>query len=133
MRCRRTRGGTGPSAGLLAGLLTVWMVLAGCSSSAVDEAGQSDANGYVCLKCGAKFYTERKVFAEKCPTCQTIDIKGVVGFVCEKDQHMIIGPGGRDWVPCDQCGGRTSALRLPKESELKSWGAEKKTRKEILL
>ena len=118
-------------------LVLAWLALGlwavGCSSSVVDEAGQTDANGYLCLKCQARFYTGRALFAERCPACQSTDIKTVVGFVCEKDQNMVIAPGGRDSVPCDRCGGRTTAIKMPREAELKAWGAEEKGKTEVLL
>jgi len=37
-------------------------LLASCKKDATFDALDTDANGYLCLKCGAKFYTERTVF-----------------------------------------------------------------------
>ena len=103
----------------------------GCGKSHVDEALSSDANGYLCLKCQAKFYTERTVFPTRCPQCKKPNIEEVMGFVCEADKQMTLGPRGRGAVACSKCGKMTMALALPRASDLKSWGAAKKTEAEV--
>jgi len=41
------------------------------------EAMDSDANGYLCLKCGVKLYTDRTVFiGPQCPKCQQETLNG---------------------------------------------------------
>ena len=59
-----------------------WAGLAGCSRDVTKAAMESDANGYVCIK-GHKFYTNRNLFADKCPQCGTIELSEVYGYVCE--------------------------------------------------
>lgn len=107
------------------------MLIAGCSKSAVDQALDSDANGYVCLACKAKFYTDRKVFPTRCPDCKQPSIEAALGFVCEADQSVIIGPRGQRSAKCEKCGNPTTSLSIPREADLKSWGATKKTELEV--
>jgi hypothetical protein len=106
-------------------------VFGGCGKSQVDEALSSDANGYYCLKCQSKFYTERTVFPTRCPQCKKTNIEQVMGFVCDADKQMTLGPRGRGAVPCSKCGKMTMALALPRENDMKSWGAVKKTEAEV--
>src|SRR2546421_10266591 len=47
---------------LIVALALVALTLAACKKDAAVEAMDTDANGYVCLKCQAKLYTERSVF-----------------------------------------------------------------------
>lgn len=106
-------------------------LLSGCGQSKVNQALDSDANGYLCLGCKAKFYTDRALFADFCPQCKQANIQPVVGFVCGADQHVTLAPRGRGFHPCEKCGKATSALKIPRESDLTGWGAGKKTRKEV--
>ena len=105
------------------------MALAGCKKDVAVEASDSDANGYVCLDCNAKLYTDRSVFiGPKCPKCQKDHLMEVVGYWCEKDQHLTIRSrvGDRLGSPvCDKCKSPVSAMRLPREKDLKEWGASK--------
>jgi len=105
-------------------------LLAGCGGGARDVAGDSDANGYVCRKCKLKFYTARAVFAEHCPACKGADFPSVVGYVCDKDGHTTITPRGPS-VVCEKCRAPVAAIKLARESELKAWGAAKKTKAEV--
>lgn len=114
-------------------LALILMILPGCSKSPAELAADSDANGYVCMKCGDKFYTARKIFAEKCPKCGTIELKEVIGFICEKDQHVTLVPRGNDGTLCDQCKQIVKAMKLPREKELQTWGARKETAEHVLL
>lgn len=110
---------------LLAGMLM------GCGKTAEDAALDSDANGFICLGCKTKFYTDRKVFANHCPACRKPDIQMVVGFVCAADQHVSYGPRGKGSLVCEQCGKSASGLSIPRESELKAWGAVRKSGSEV--
>lgn len=100
--------------------------IAGCGRSQADKALDSDANGYVCLACNAKFYTDREVFASFCPACKKPNVEQVLGFVCPVDKHVTMGTRVRGAVACEKCGKGTTAISIPRENELKSWGAAKK-------
>jgi len=103
--------------------------LNGCKKDASFEAIDTDANGYLCLKCGAKYYTERTVFmGPKCPKCNEEKLTQVVGYYCEKDKHMTIrsGHGDRQGAVCERCQAQlVNAMRMPREKDLKEWGATK--------
>ena len=105
------------------------LALAGCKKDVAQEASDSDANGYLCLDCGAKLYTDRSVFiGPKCPKCQKDRLMEVVGYWCEKDQHLTVRSrvGDRMGSPvCDKCQAPVSAMRLPREKDLRAWGAAK--------
>ena len=118
----------------LAGLICFAMaslLFAGCGKSKIDQALDSDANGYLCLACKAKFYTGRDLFADFCPQCKNGNIQQVVGFVCAADQHRTIAPRGPGFRPCEQCGMTISALSIPREKDLKAWGATKRKKAEV--
>lgn len=104
-------------------------LLAGCKKSVAEDASDSDANGYQCVACSVKLYTDRSNFiGPQCPKCQKDMLMEVVGYHCEKDQHLTIRPrvGDRLGSPvCDQCKAPVSSMRLPREKELKAWGAAK--------
>jgi hypothetical protein len=106
-------------------------VVIGCNQRDVDQALESDANGYVCEKCQAKFYTEREVFPGHCPACKNPKPEMVLGYVCADDQFVTLAPRGRGSAKCGQCGKTATAMSIPRESELKQWGADKKTAKEV--
>lgn len=99
------------------------LTLAGCAKSESDQAFDSDANGYMCRKCRAKFSTARSVFAERCPECGAGEITEVMAFVCPADKTVILAPRGLDAVPCTQCGKLVREVKLPQAAELKAWGA----------
>ena len=110
-------------------MLLLVIGLAGCGRDVAKEASDSDSNGYLCLKCGAKLYTDRSVFlTQKCPKCQQDGLVEVVGYECPKDHHVTIRPRNNDrgGAPvCEQCQGPLGGMLLPREKELKSWGATK--------
>ena len=115
---------------LALGLVVVALGLTGCSKDPALAAIESDAYGFQCLKCQAKFYTDRKSpLGAKCPKCQQDSIEDAVGYWCEKDQHMTIrprvsGPAGAS--VCEKCGtSLKNALVSPREKDLKAWGATK--------
>src|SRR5690349_5287916 len=127
IRQRPTRQ-TGRWAAIAFGLLT-W-VLTSCSGSSGFDSIETDAHGYVCLKCGVKVYTERKVFLEsKCPKCSEQTLVDTVGFKCSQDQHLTIrpkvsGPAGAS--VCEKCGAHLqNAMVSPREKDLIAWGATK--------
>jgi hypothetical protein len=105
--------------------------VSGCGKGPEEAALDSDANGYLCLGCQSKFYTDRRVFANHCPACQKPQIEMVVGFVCPVDHYVTYGPRGRGSLKCGQCGKFTSGLSIPREPELKTWGAAHKTAAEV--
>ena len=107
------------------------VVTVGCRDRGLDQALESDANGFVCAGCKAKFYTDRDVFATRCPKCQKPKPEMVVGYVCATDNVASYGSRGQGAAVCDKCGKPTSTMNIPRESELKAWGAEKKTRAEV--
>jgi len=117
-------------ASLLAILGLLW-VIAGCGRSSDGAALNSDANGFLCMDCQAKFYTDRQIFANHCPQCQKGNVEMVVGFECPADHTVTYGPRGKGSVACRECGKVTAALIIPSESELKEWGAVKRTAKEV--
>jgi hypothetical protein len=106
-------------------------VLCGCGKGSVSKALQSDANGYVCSACQARFYTDRSVFADRCPQCRNVAIQPVLGYLCPADQHTTLAPRGRVNVRCEKCGGATSGLSIPGEKEYQAWGAAKKSKNEV--
>lgn len=114
-------------------VVSTWLLLlaAGCGKSPVDAALDSDANGYLCKACKARFYTEREVFANHCPGCKSPQISQVVGFVCPDDKHVTIAPRGIGSLACEQCGKVTSGLSIPREKDFRAWGAGKKTAAEV--
>ena len=107
------------------------IALAGCKKEPGLAALDSDANGYVCTQCGAKFYTDRKVFAEFCPNCKSTNIRPVVGYVCDKCQHVTLSTQAHTSVTCEQCQALVAASKLPSAAELAAWGAVKKTKAEV--
>jgi hypothetical protein len=115
----------------LAPAIMLGIVMCGCGKSQEDAALDSDANGFLCLNCRAKFYTSRKIFANHCPACQKPDVELVVGFVCPTDGHVTYAPRGRGALTCEQCRKLTGSLSIPKEKELKAWGATRKTGPEV--
>lgn len=121
-------------------LLKSWLVLmvlviaflfTGCGKSDIDQALDSDANGFFCPSCKVKFYTDRDVFAHRCPVCKEVGVQRVMGYVCNADQHTTLASRSTAGVSCEKCGVRTSAVMIPREVDLKAWGATKKTRNEI--
>src|SRR6267142_2499813 len=87
-------------------LMLCCLTVAGCKKDPGAEATESDANGYLCLKCGAKLYTDRAVFiGPKCPQCKENSLMQAVGYYCEKDQHLTIraSRGDRQGAVCERC------------------------------
>lgn len=106
-------------------------LLTGCGDKQVDQALDTDANGYVCQKCPARFYTDRSVFAGHCPECKAPNIEQVIGFVCEADKHVTLAGRGRGFHACEKCRKATSAFSRPREADLKAWGAVRKSDAEV--
>lgn len=116
---------------LLVSMVGIACLLAGCGKSKEDQALDSDANGYFCLGCNAKFFTDRKVFATRCPGCQQPTIEQAIGFVCTVDQQTTIGPRGPRSVACQKCGAATTGQNIPRVPDFKAWGATHKTEAEV--
>src|SRR5690606_30444749 len=110
-------------------LVALLLVFTGCKKDVATEASNSDANGYVCLKCNAKFYTDRSVFlGAQCPKCKEESLNRVMGYLCTKDQHVTIRPheNSRNVINCEKCQAPVNnSMWLPKEKELQAWGATK--------
>ena len=108
---------------------TAALCLTACKKDAATEAIQTDANGYLCLNCGVKLYTARSVFiGPQCPKCGQDTLMDVTGYYCEKDHHLTIRPRRGDTQPivCDICKAPlVNAMRSPRETDLKAWGATK--------
>ena len=102
-------------------------LISGCGKNSVDNALNSDANGFVCSKCSAKFYLSSDIFPAHCPQCKAPDVVMVMGYVCSKDNHTTIAPRNKRGGACEKCGTVTTVLSLPRETDLKIWGATKKT------
>ena len=111
--------------------IVLGLIAAGCGGNPADQTLETDSNGYLCKECQAKFYTEREVFADACPKCRSMQLIQVVGFVCETDQQMSIGPRAGGPMRCQKCGKATSGLAIPRESDLVAWGATKQTAAEV--
>lgn len=104
--------------------------LTGCKKDAAAEASDSDANGYLCLKCGLKCYTDRSVFiGPACPKCKTDNLMEVVGYRCAKDASVTVRARRGDTqgaLVCPQCqASLKNSMFLPREKDLKTWGATK--------
>lgn len=125
--------GSRPSPAHPAAALTLALTLAlvGCGRSAVDAALEPEARGYLCSACTNRFRTDAEVFADACPRCGSVELLEVVGLVCPKDGTATLAPRGRFAVPCRQCGGPTSGLRLPTAADLDAWGAPLRTRADV--
>ena len=111
--------------------LTV-LLIGGCSKDVGTQSLETDAHGYICLQCRAKFCTEQKVFLEsKCPKCQQETLADVTGYWCEQDRHLSIRPkvSGPDGAAvCEKCGkALKNAMVSPREKDLLAWGATKTT------
>ena len=110
-------------------VLAFALVVSGCRKDAALEGIQTDANGYICLKCGVKLYTDRSVFiGPKCPKCSEDQLMPVTGYYCEKDQHLTIraARGDRHGAVCEKCqAALPNAMRTPKRKDLEAWGATK--------
>ena len=108
-------------------LVAALVAMTACKKDVAMEASDSDANGYLCAKCGAKLYTDRSVFlASRCPKCQQEGLVEVVGYFCAKDNHVtLMGRGGdrQGGTACEKCGTPLGGMRLPRVKDLKAWGA----------
>ena len=112
-------------------VLLILISLPGCKKSQVDQALDSDANGYICRQCQAKFYTAREVFPTRCPECKQPRVEMVLGFVCPTDQQVTLAPRGKGTAACSKCGKATSSLSIPREADFKAWGATKRNAADV--
>ncbi len=111
-------------------LLLMVAAFAGCQKKAWTSI-ESESNGYLCQKCGFKFYTEHQVFPDFCPQCKDVNVRPVVEYRCDKCGHTNISAEAHGGVHCEKCPATLSASLLPHEAELLAWGAVKKTRKDV--
>ena len=105
-------------------------LLAGCAKDPSMAVMETDAHGYACEKCGAKFYTGAKEFlGGKCPKCGEYTLADVVGYKCSADQHVTLRPkvtGVAGASVCEKCGASLkNSMVSPRENDLKAWGAVK--------
>jgi len=119
-----------PAGGLALLFALVALGVVGCGKNPAMAAIESDAYGFQCMKCKARFFTDRKSpLGSKCPKCQQDYIEDAMGYWCEKDQHMTIRPkvsGPEGASVCEKCGAQlTNAMVSPREKDLKAWGASK--------
>ena len=132
-RCRRFLLPTRSVASFLPALLPLALVgflIGGCSKDPNMEAIETDAHGYFCQGCRAKFYTDRNVFLEsKCPKCQQETLVDVTGYMCGKDHHLTIRPrvlGPEGAAICEVCRMHLKDARVePRKKDLLAWGATK--------
>ena len=114
---------------LISCLAAALVAAAGCGKDTAREASDSDANGYLCAKCGAKLYTDRSVFiGPKCPKCKQDGLVEVVGYYCAKDQYLTLTGRGNDRggaTACEKCGAPLGGMRLPRQKDLQAWGASR--------
>jgi hypothetical protein len=113
---------------MLAALVT--LLIGGCSKPKEMAAIETDAHGYFCQHCGAKFYTARDVFLEaECPKCQQYTLVDVVGYLCPADNHLTLRPqvhGQGGGAICEVCKAQLkNAMVSPREKDLIAWGATK--------
>lgn len=127
----RQRHSGWPLGGTLALLFCLLLAATGCGKSKIDKGLESDANGYACMACNAKFYTAREVFPTYCPQCKQKNIQLVMAVKCPDDQHVTLFPRSRGARGCEKCGKPIAAIFIPGEAELKTWGAAKKTAAEV--
>ncbi len=120
-----------PTFWILLSIVASALLVVSCGDRRVKEALDTDANGYFCPDCKTKFYTDREVFANRCPQCKQPNIQQVLGNVCAGDQHVTMAPRGRGAIRCEQCGKPTASLSIPRETDLKAWGAQKKSAAEV--
>jgi len=101
----------------------------GCKQDVASDASDSDANGYLCQKCDAKFYTDRSVFiGPKCPKCGEDRLVEVVAYRCAKDQFVAFRSARGDGrgITCEKCqASLANAMFLPRAKDLQAWGATK--------
>jgi hypothetical protein len=126
---RRLRSGTVRACCVLLAALAALLV-AGCSKHSGMEAIETDAHGYYCEHCGAKFYTGPNVFMEAdCPKCQQYTLVDVVGYLCPADHHLTLSPqvhGHSNAGVCEVCKAPLkNAMVAPREKDLVAWGAAK--------
>lgn len=119
------------SAALIVMLALVVFASPGCNRDVANEASDSDANGYLCLKCGVKLYTDRSVFiGPQCPKCSADTLVEVVGYRCAKDQNVMFrsARGDSRSVTCEKCqASLANAMFLPRAKDLQTWGATRTT------
>jgi hypothetical protein len=115
-------------AAVLMPVLLAWVAfISGCGKDPALKSIETDAHGYLCLKCGVKFYTGAREFLEpQCPKCRQPTLEDVIGYWCEKDKHLTIRPKVSRSAVCEKCGDPLkNAMVSPREKDLLAWGATK--------
>ena len=73
------------------------LLVVGCGEGRAKKSTESDANGYI-SKNGYKFYTDRDVFADKCPKTGELEIFEVCAYAKEDwrpgNTNYVIAPRG---------------------------------------
>lgn len=105
------------------------LLVTGCKKSEAEESSKSDVNGFLCTSCNEKFYTSARVFPSYCPKCKKPDVVEVVGYIMA-DGTVIVAPrdlkvGGPDMPKS------TGSIKMPRENELKAWGASRRSAGEV--
>jgi hypothetical protein len=54
----------------------------------------------------------------------------VIGFFCDKDQHVTLTPKAKSAI-CEKCNQPVGQVRLPSSAELIAWGAVKKNEEDV--
>ncbi|MDD8043509.1 MAG: hypothetical protein PHF14_09650 [Verrucomicrobiota bacterium] len=92
-----------------------------------SDAITSDVNGYYCPHCKEKFFTDAKVFADKCPNCGELDIEEVWGHYCPTCDTLTLAPrSAGEKAVCKTCNKPTSGgIKKPQSSDMIEWGAHK--------
>lgn len=105
------------------------LLLPGCKKSEAEESSKSDVNGFLCTACNEKFYTSARVYPSYCPKCKKPDVVEVVGYLMA-DGKVVVAPrdlkvGNSDMTK------PTGAIKMPRENELKAWGATKRNAADV--
>ena len=105
------------------------VVFCGCDDLPKDKP--VEIHGYQCNQCKAKFYTADASNAQQCPECKNAGIDEVVTYTCKDDNEKNVAVRTRAGVHCAKCGKILESFSYPSEADLKTWGAIKKSKKEV--
>lgn len=114
-----------PKVFLATSLVVLGVLVIGCGKDRATQSTESDANGYI-TKNGYKFYTDRDVFADKCPETGELEIYDVCAYARDDwqpgDTNYVIAPRGAPFRSAD--GTIYDKIFLPSSKQLEQWGAE---------
>ena len=106
----------------------LWLAaVCGCSDSRQTLA--FEVNGYACTTSEFKFYTDKSVFATRCPVHHDENFSEVVAHMYA-DGDVVLGPRSAS-IPRHPLGKRYAGWRFPTEKELLAWGAVKKSKEDV--